>query len=198
MIEGIDIFQPRENGLPDFSRISPGQIFNGSVAAAMNGMKDSDPLGLLKTKAYEGVSESTRRNTTIDPNTGKRVEVRKASVVQEILGGNAASGRGHSRINGGGGGGGYSAPNYVEPGPLPEDNTALPDGTGTGEAGSLLDPTPGWHPPMSPDYSPPSSLTPEGSPSLFPPEFTPEEAKTASLNRLPTMLLEELKNLHLV
>ena len=185
MIQGIDIFEPHENGLPDFSKISVGQIFNGSVAAGMN--QKLDPYGFNDKK--EGVNEPPS-TSTIDPLTGKRVEVRRAQVVDEMNGASAAR-RGHTRINAkpSGGGGGYSYP----------EDTVLPDSPTTGTPGdaSLLNvPNNDWHPPMAPDYVPPQ---PVGGDSLFPPlDLNPQEAKSAALRKLPTLLLDELKNLHLV
>ena len=38
-LSGIDIYQPRDNGLPDFANITPAQIFNGSAAASANAME---------------------------------------------------------------------------------------------------------------------------------------------------------------
>jgi hypothetical protein len=188
MIEGIDIFAPRESGLPDFTKISPAQIFNGSVAASLNSMKD--PLGIGSTaKSYTGVPESPFINTSIDPRTGRRVEIRKANVVDELLDGGSAKQRGHRRINGSG-----SSNSYSVPGDTPEP--PLPVAPETPANDSLLNvPPPGWHPPMAPDYQPVSN---DGNILLFPPELTPEEKKQASLRKLPTMLLEELKNLRMI
>lgn len=194
MIQGIDIFAPRDNGLPDFTRITPAQIFNGSVAASANSMKD--PFGLSEEKGYSGIPESPWKTTTIDQKTGKRVEVRKATVVEELLSGGAPRKRGHTKANSGGGG--YSAPDYGPP-PLPEDT--LPNSRSPTDP-SLLN-VPNWHPPMAPGYQPPyvqpASDDQIGGDSLFPPlDLSPEEKKGAALRKLPVMLLEELKNLHLV
>lgn len=200
MIQGIDIFAPRDNGLPDFTRITPAQIFNGSVAASLNSMKDSDPFGLSGEKGFSGTPESPWKTTTIDRRTGKRVEVRKASVVEELLNGEAPRKRGKTKANTGSSGGGYSAPNYNEPPPLPEDT--LPNSESQVNP-SLLEVPNNWHPPMSPDYQPPyvqpAGDDQIGGDSLFPPlELSPQEKKSAALRKLPVMLLEELKNLHLV
>lgn len=180
MIEGIDIFAPRESGLPDFTRISPGQIFNGSVAASLNSMKD-DPFGLSGKNGNEGVEESPWKNTTIDRSTGKRVEVRKAKVVEEMLSGGAARRRGHIPINGDS----YRAPDYG----TPDQPVDLPTG-GQGNTGDniLLNAPP-------PDGTIVEDPSEDGT--LFP-GVTPEQQKTISLGQLPTLILEELKNLNLL
>lgn len=185
MIEGIDIFTPRDNGLPDFTRISPAQIFNGSVAASLNAMKERDPYGLLSEKQYTGEVESPWKTTTIDQRTGKRVEVRKASVVPEMLSKGPASGparRGHRPVNYNDGGGGVGEPD------LPQNPEAPLNP-------SLLDP--GWHPPMALPAQP-VNYEPAVDGNIPLPPIEPGQEKTAALRRLPTMLLEELKNLHLV
>lgn len=206
MIEGIDIFQPRENGLPDFTKISPAQIFNGSVAANMN--QKLDPYGFNQTDsegkpAYRGIPGEFPK-TTLDPITVKPVEVRRAMVVQELLNGGGAVQRGHTGINGGrrsSGGGGHTVVGNYSDIDLPS-NPALVDGQNPsilvpagGPPVEELPPPSGWHPPMLPDYDPggPSSV-------LLPPidALSPPEKKSAALNRLPTMLLDELKNLRLV
>lgn len=175
MIEGIDIFQPRENGLPDFTKISPAQIFNGSVAASIQGMKDSAPVS--PEEGYQGVQESPWRNTTIDPSTGRRVEVRRARVVEDILNGSSPTDRGHRTAGASrqrsSGGGDYSVPSSGNPEPpLPSDGNILLD-----------DPISDGVPSNDGPYSP-----------LLPPP-TPEEEKKTALGRLPVMLLEELKSL---
>jgi hypothetical protein len=193
MIQAIDIFAPRENGLPDFSKISPGQIFNGSLAASVNSAKQTDPLGLLDQKQDPGGErESPWKTTTIDARTGRRVEVRKARVVEEVLNGKSPAARGHRKINES-----YSTPDYGVPeSPLPDDANPLPPHETPANPSLLEQPAPTWHPPMAPDYQP--GIDQFGIPSLFPPNLTPDELKSSALRGLPTILLDELKSLHLV
>lgn len=187
MIEGIDIFEPRPNGLPDFTKISPAQIFNGSIAASLQSMKDNDPYGLNdKPVGYEGTPEAINKQTTIDSTTGKRVEVRRARVVEELLNDGAPAARGHRPVAArrrSSSGGGYTVPEYNVGEPLPEAPETPPDA-------SLLNVPQEWRPPMLlPEEQPEGPYSP-----LLPPPLPEEEKKTA-LNRLPVMLLEELKNL---
>lgn len=51
-LSGIDIFAPRDNGLPDFTKITPAQIFNGSAAAAINSLEET--LGGNREGFYSG------------------------------------------------------------------------------------------------------------------------------------------------
>lgn len=74
MISPIDIFAPRENGLPDLSKISLGQIFHGSIAQNMQRVEQKYDI-TPTSQADTGVPESSKYNTTIDPKTGKRVVV---------------------------------------------------------------------------------------------------------------------------
>lgn len=167
MIDGIDIFQPRDNGLPDFTKISPTQIFNGSVAASLQSMKDRDPYGL--SDQYQGETESPWKNTTIDPSTGRRVEVRRARIVEELLNDGAPAARGHRPVTSRQkrpASSDYSVPSSP-------DEPVLPESSG----------------------APDSSLFEDGDGNILLPPPTPEEAKSTSLNRLPVMLLEELKSL---
>lgn len=188
MIDGIDIFSPRDSGLPDLSKLTPAQIFNGSAIASFNSMKEQhDPLGLLDRNRYDGTEEGTQKTTTIDPATGRRVEVRKATVVEELLNGKSARDRGHRKLSGRDSSGSYS----VMGGPVEEPE--LPSTSPTDP--SLLN-VPGWHPPMAPDYVPPQE--PDGNILLPQLDMSPAERRQASLRRLPTIVLEELRNLRMI
>ena len=89
-VDYSDIFQPGENGLPDLSKISVGQIFNGSVVASMQQMKMN--YGIQEKPA--NVSEILY---SVDPSTGRKVQERKATVVEDILNDGPARLRGHKK-----------------------------------------------------------------------------------------------------
>lgn len=193
MIEGIDIFAPRDNGLVDLSKITPVQIFNGSALASFQTMRER--------VAPQDKPAAPRPLRALDPITGRPVpygeQPHEQSVVESLLNGGSARNRGHSRVQfrpSGGGSGGYTVPGQIPELPLPGSEEPARD-----DSGNILLPGPNapsppqgldWHPPMLPIDQPRSE---DG---LFPnPELAP---KVAALRGMPTILLDELKNLHLI
>lgn len=182
MISLIDIFQPRDTGLPDISRISPAQIFNGSAAASLEAMKQK----------YDPQYDPGYR-------VQRPVEVRRARVVEEVLNGSFAVERGHKRGSLGSRSGGYdvvepmdSLPDSGEgnilnndlnkPGPVTKDHNLFPANQ------PLPPPMPGAKD-ISENSSTPPNLDEEPVDEFKPLDY---------LKRLPKTILSELHNLNLL
>jgi hypothetical protein len=180
MIQGIDIFAARESGLPDLSRITPVQIFNGSAMASLESMRQR------YTPEEEKKAPEPARST-VDPITGKPMEVRKTTVVEELLNGKLVKDRGHrkpveQRPS-------YKTPTKYEEPPLPEENLPVPESPYQPEEGDIL---------LSPEGPPEESIPTLDENGVLPLPDVIEAPKTAALRRLPRIVLEELKNLRLV
>ncbi len=167
MIEGIDIFQPRQNGLPDFSKITPAQIFNGSAAAAANAMRELDPDNLMDEHDKPWLRRDGRRWTKI-PGTDRYEEVRKARVIPEYINGRAARDRGHHVINEGGSNHSFTSGSVggVDP-PSPREEV------GMGPNPSWPTEGPGWFPPMEHGYDPSNPISALNPPSNWVPGVVP-------------------------